>query len=102
MSAPVPFADRARVLQPTIKVLAAGANLHRLLILQFVARTARSTAELAGLLGITASAVSQHLKILREAQLVQPRRRGHEVLYSLHRSNPELERLLAAVPEILR
>lgn len=102
MSAPVSFADRAEVFRPLVKTLAAGANMHRLVILHFIARKPRSTAELAGLLGITASAISQHLKILREAHLVQGRRKGLEVLYSLRRSNPGLERLLAAVPEILR
>jgi ArsR family transcriptional regulator len=82
-------------------VLAAGANVHRLMILHLLARSARTTAELAGLVGITASAISQHLKTLGGAQLVQKQRRGREVFYALRRSGRELERLLAAVPEIL-
>jgi DNA-binding transcriptional ArsR family regulator len=102
LSASVSSARPANALFAASRVLAAGANPHRLLILQLLSRTARTTTELAGVLEITAAAVSQHLKVLAETQLVLKQRRGREVLYALRRSGPDVERLLAAVPEILR
>lgn len=44
---------------------------------------ARSVSELAAATGITSSAASQHLKVLREAHLVAMRRDGNRHLYSL-------------------
>lgn len=101
MSAPVSTAPRLDCLRTASRVLAAGANVHRLLILQQLARSTRTTAELAEHLGITAAAISQHLKILGSVQLVQKQRRGRQVFYALRRTGPSLERLLAAVPELL-
>lgn len=40
--------------------------------------------ELAGLLGITPAAVSQHLKLLKHAGLVRRERRGYWIPYSLN------------------
>lgn len=40
--------------------------------------------EIAGLLGITPAAVSQHLKILRQAGLVRRERKGYWIPYSLN------------------
>ncbi len=43
----------------------------------------RSVGELAALTGVTSSAVSQHLRVLREARLVLMRPEGTRRLYSL-------------------
>ncbi|MBX2802810.1 MAG: metalloregulator ArsR/SmtB family transcription factor [Myxococcales bacterium] len=44
----------------------------------------RPVAELAAPLGLSMSATSQHLKILREADLVRVRRQGRQRVYQLH------------------
>ena len=44
---------------------------------------------LAHRVGVTQSAVSQHLRVLRQAGLVQGERRGHFVHYSLNRDRLE-------------
>ena len=43
-----------------------------------------SVGELAGMAGVTPSAASQQLRILRHLKLVVARREGRSVLYSLH------------------
>ena len=56
---------------------------------------------LASILGISQSAVSQHLRILRSAGLVKGKRRGYRIHYSM---NPEIfslyRHLIAAVLSI--
>ncbi len=54
---------------------------------------------LAHRVGVTQSAVSQHLRVLRQAGLVRGERRGHFVHYSLDRD--ELEQYKARLREIL-
>jgi DNA-binding transcriptional ArsR family regulator len=54
---------------------------------------------LAHRLGVTQSAVSQHLRILRQAGLVSGKRRGSFVHYTLDREG--LDRSLAALRETL-
>lgn len=54
---------------------------------------------LARMLGITQSAVSQHLRVLRQAGLVRGERRGHFVHYSLDRAG--LEQYKASLRETL-
>jgi DNA-binding transcriptional ArsR family regulator len=56
---------------------------------------------LAHRLGVTQSAVSQHLRVLRQAGLVRGERRGHFVHYSLDRDRLEQykARLLEALGE---
>lgn len=56
----------------------------RLQIARMVAETPRSTKELAELLSLSDSAISRHLKILEAAGMVQSRRDGYFVLYSLN------------------
>lgn len=55
----------------------------RLQIARLVAENPRSTKELAELLSLSDSAISRHLKILGGAGLVEGRRDGYFVLYSL-------------------
>jgi DNA-binding transcriptional ArsR family regulator len=54
---------------------------------------------LAHRLGVTQSAVSQHLRVLRQAGLVNGQRRGHFVHYSLDRDR--LEQYKARLRETL-
>lgn len=54
---------------------------------------------LAHKVGVTQSAVSQHLRVLRQVGLVQSERRGHFVHYSLDRDR--LEQYKAQVRETL-
>lgn len=49
---------------------------------------------LAGVLGVSQSAVSQHLRILREAGLVKAERRGYHVHYAIdHQTLEEIHEL---------
>jgi DNA-binding transcriptional ArsR family regulator len=73
----------------------------RLAILRLVIDRPRSTQELAELLSMSESAVSQHLRQLRSAGVVTSRRDGHYVLYvawaeRLRQSATALIRLVAA------
>src|SRR5690606_12900637 len=70
-------ADRA------CELLKAMANRHRLLILCQLVERERSVGELAELLGIRDSGVSQHLTLLRKDGLVSARREGQTIWYAL-------------------
>jgi len=48
-----------------------------------LAQQEMTTTGLAGLLGVNAPAVSQHLRLLRTLRLVKPRREGQLVYYAL-------------------
>lgn len=61
----------------------------RAAVLQMVA-TPASTGEIARTLGITSSGVSEHLKRLTQAGLVEPHRSGKRVYYQLTRRGEEL------------
>jgi DNA-binding transcriptional ArsR family regulator len=71
----------------TLQTLQALADLTRLQIIQLLGRRARTTGELAGVIGVSESAISKHLKVLLEAGLVQPRRSGYYVFYHLSRES---------------
>ena len=55
----------------------------RLEIVQLLAERTLCVGALSNLLGISAGAVSQHLRILKDAGLVEPDRRGYFIHYSL-------------------
>ena len=59
------------------------ANRHRLLIVCQLIEKERSVGELAGLLDIRGSTVSQHLALMRKDGLVAPRREGQTIWYSI-------------------
>ncbi len=61
--------------------LKALAESNRRAILRLVSGNPRSVGEIAGHLDITAQAVSRHLKVLREAGLVDERREGTRHLF---------------------
>jgi len=65
------------------RLLKALANEKRLLILCLLAETERSVGELNALLDLSQSALSQHLALLREEGMVEPRREAQSIYYSL-------------------
>jgi DNA-binding transcriptional ArsR family regulator len=64
-------------------VLGAMSNPSRLLILCQLAEGEKSVGELEPLIGLSQSALSQHLAVLRGKHLVRTRREGQSILYSL-------------------
>jgi ArsR family transcriptional regulator len=58
-------------------------SAHRLELLELLAQTERSVEELAGLSGLSVANASQHLQQLRRFGLVEARRDGKRVLYTL-------------------
>jgi DNA-binding transcriptional ArsR family regulator len=69
--------------EEVVHVLRALADETRLRALKLIAAGARSTQELAPLVGISEAGLSKHLRLLARAGLVQGRREGYYVLYSL-------------------
>jgi DNA-binding transcriptional ArsR family regulator len=69
--------------EEVVHVLRALADETRLRALKLIAAGARSTQELAPLVGISEAGLSKHLRLLARAGLVQGRRDGYYVLYSL-------------------
>lgn len=75
------------------ELLKALANRHRLLIVCQLIERERSVGELAELLGIRGSTVSQHLALLRRDGIVAARRDGQTIWYSIS-SAPARELLI--------
>src|SRR5260370_23016282 len=73
-------------------------SAHRLELLELLAQTERSVAELAGLSGLTVANASQHLQQLRRSGLVDARRDGKRVLYRL--ADTDVVALLGALRRI--
>ena len=66
-----------------VRVLGALADPTRLRILRQLARRPRSTQELAPIVGLSEAGTSKHLRLLAAAGLVETRREGYYVLYSI-------------------
>lgn len=64
-------------------LLGAMSNPSRLLILCQLAESEKSVGELQPLIGLSQSALSQHLALLREKRLVRTRRDGQQIFYSI-------------------
>ncbi|SDY68186.1 ArsR/SmtB family transcription factor [Citreimonas salinaria] len=77
--------------------LALVANAKRLLILCELAKGERSVRSLQDAVGLSQSALSQHLARLREAEMVATRREAQTIFYRI--SDPETETLMAALYE---
>lgn len=86
----IPSADLVRVLR-------ALADDTRLRALRLIAERARSTQELAPLVGVTEAGLSKHLRQLAQAGIVTTKREGYYVLYSVdtERLAPLSETLLS-------
>lgn len=77
---PEKMAEAARNAAGLLKMLA---NEHRLMILCQLADGSKSVGELADLIGLGQSPLSQHLARLRQEGLVTTRRAGQSIFYSL-------------------
>src|SRR4029079_9738665 len=73
-------------------------NRHRLLILCQLTEGERSVGDLASFLHLRDSTVSQHLSLLRRDGLVQARRDGQTIWYSI--ASPPARRVLETLFEI--
>jgi DNA-binding transcriptional ArsR family regulator len=76
-------------------LLKAMANRHRLIIVCQLVEQERSVGELAELLNIRVSTVSQHLALLRKDGLVTARRDGQTIWYSI--GSPQARELARAL-----
>ena len=65
------------------RLLKALANEKRLMVLCLLAEGERAVGDLNALLDLSQSALSQHLAVLRDENLVQTRREAQSILYSL-------------------
>ena len=72
--------DSAGALAEIFKVLG---DVTRVRILDALARTELCVCDLAQLLGMTESAISHQLRLLRDRRVVRPRRAGQMVFYAL-------------------
>ena len=70
----------AAALAETFKVLG---DVTRVRILDAISRTELCVGEIASLLGLSESAVSHQLRLLRGMRLVRPRRAGQMIYYAL-------------------
>ncbi len=73
--------ERARKASALLKAMS---NEHRLMILCRLVPGERSVGELERLIGLSQSALSQHLARLRRDELVQTRRQAQTIYYSLN------------------
>ena len=74
-------------------------HTHRLELLEHVGQGERSVEDLASRSGLTFANASRHLQILRRARLVEPRREGKRMLYSLS-GGDEVVRLMQALGRV--
>lgn len=72
-----------KVYQQLANIMKAMSNPHRLEILELLAQGHFSVAEIAEETDITGANASQHLQVLKQAQLVGTRREGNHVYYRL-------------------
>ena len=79
-------------------LLKATANPVRLMVLCQLAEGEKSVGELEKVAGVSQSALSQHLALLRERGVVRSRREGQSIFYAL--DGPEAPALLAALYEV--
>jgi DNA-binding transcriptional ArsR family regulator len=66
-----------------VELLKAMANEWRLMILCQLAEGEKTVSELQGILGLSQSALSQHLAVLRRERIVKSRKHAQSVTYSL-------------------
>jgi len=69
-------------------LLKAMSNEARLMILCRLCEHEMKVSELEGIIGLSQSAISQHLAVLRDNKLVSSRREGQSMYYSLNGKEP--------------
>jgi DNA-binding transcriptional ArsR family regulator len=74
---------RQRLYPEFARIGAALASDKRLEVIDLLAQAPRNVDALADLMGMSVASVSQHLQVLRNARLVEARRSGNKVFYSL-------------------
>jgi ArsR family transcriptional regulator len=92
-----PVENRA---EAAAKLLKAIANDKRLMILCKLIEGEKSVSELLEHVGVSQSALSQHLSYLRENKIVKSRKEGQKVLYSLY--GREARDLMSVLCEIFK
>jgi len=80
------------------RLLKAMSNEHRLLILCHLFGREMTVSELVEAIGLSQSALSQHLAKLRHHRLVRTRRQAQHIYYRL--ASPEVERLLGTLYDL--
>jgi ArsR family transcriptional regulator len=80
------------------KLLRALGNERRLMILCQLTESERSVSELQPLVGLSQSALSQHLAVLREQGVVATRREGQTIFYRI--ADPAAVKVVATLAEI--
>lgn len=83
MSAPPPDDDLARRAAGAADLLRLVGNEHRLQVLCALRTGEMSVGDLARMLGLSSSALSQHLAKLRAARLVEGRRKAQTIYYRI-------------------
>lgn len=81
--APMNLAEMRRSAKRASRLLKALSNEHRLLVLCELSQGEKSVSELERRIGLSQSALSQHLARLRRDTLVQTRRQAQTIYYSL-------------------
>ena len=84
--------------QKATNLLKCMANEWRLMILCQLAEGERSVGELELELGLSQSALSQHLAILRRERMVETRRSAQSIIYSL--ASPEAKAIMATLYDL--
>ena len=87
----------AEVCRQMADTFSAMGDPNRAMILLYLSRGEHCVSDLASLLGVTESAVSQHLRLLRALRLVRPRKQGRHVFYTL--DDHHVEQLLGVCLE---
>lgn len=80
------------------RLLKALSNERRLMILCQLGETERAVGELQPLVGLSQSALSQHLAVLREEGLIAARRDGTSLVYRI--ADPSVLRIIATLADI--
>ena len=93
------FSPLEREAEQTCSILRTIGNPHRLLILCRLSAREHSVSELESAVGLSQSALSQHLARLRKDNLVITRRVAQTIYYSLE--NTQVESLLKALNSVL-
>lgn len=81
-----------------VELLKAMANEWRLMILCQLAEGEKTVSELQGILGLSQSALSQHLAILRREKIVRSRKHAQSVSYSL--AGDEATRVMESLHDV--
>jgi DNA-binding transcriptional ArsR family regulator len=84
--------DSAEMAETMLKSIA---NRHRLMILCALQERAHDVSSLVEIVGLSQSAISQHLKILRESNVVVGDKQGVNVFYRI--SDPVVSAILATL-----